>query len=142
MTEKIDTQKYEQLENLARDLYDVYNERSRNKYNKILNMIAEIKSVAEKLIIDAKAQLEQEALQAIIEDCNAIEEILKQQKKNRKTRELLEIHVEDIVIQAKLLRGKAGDVDPGYDPTENFISDAPDYEPPSLLEDFGDFYDV
>jgi hypothetical protein len=141
MTEKIDIQKYEQLEDLARDLYDVYNERSRNKYNKILNMIAEIKSVAEKLIIDAKAQLEQEALQAIIEDCSAVEEILKQQKKNSKTRELLTLHIEDILIEARRLRGKSGEIDPGYDPTENFVPDLYENEPP-FLDDFRDFYDV
>ena len=142
MIEKIDTRKYEKLEELTKDLYDVYREQTSWKTRKILALLGQIKNETEKLLLDAKTQFEQEALQTIIEDCNAIEEILKQQKKNNKSREILEIHIEDILIEAKRLRGKTGEIDPGYDPTENFIPDMPEYEPPSLLEDAGDFYDI
>jgi len=84
----------------------------------------------------------QQALQEILTDCKAVTDILNNQKKNRKTRELLEIYIEDILIEAKRLRGESGEIDPGYDPTEYLIPDIPEYEPPSILEDAGDFYDV
>ncbi|MEM3549315.1 MAG: hypothetical protein QXJ23_09975 [Thermofilum sp.] len=143
MTEigKIDIRKYEKLEDMSKNLYDVYREQTSWKTRKIGQILGQIKSEAEKLLLDAKTQFEQEALQEIISDCNAIKEILKQQKKNRKSRELLEIYVEDIVIQAKRLRGKSGEIDPGYDPTENFVPDLYENETP-FLDDFRDFYDV
>jgi hypothetical protein len=121
--EKIDTRKYRRLEELTRDLYDVYKERTSWKNRKILALLAEIKKEAEQLLLDAKTSFEQQALQEILTDCNAVTDILNNQKKNRKTRELLEIHIEDILVEAKRLRGESGEIDPGYDPTENFIPD-------------------
>jgi hypothetical protein len=138
--ERIDTRKYIRLEELAIDLYDVYKERTSWKNRKILALLAEIKKEAEQLLLDAKTSFEQQALQEILTDCNAVTDILNNQKKNRKTRELLEIHTEDILVQARRLRGKTGEIDPGYDPTEYFIPDVPEYEP--SLMDVGDFYDV
>ena len=121
--EKIDTRKYRRLEELTRDLYDVYKERTSWKNRKILALLAEIKKEAEQLLLDAKTSFEQQALQEILTDCNAVKDILNNQKKNSKTRELLEIHIEDILVEAKRLRGESGEIDPGYDPTENFIPD-------------------
>jgi hypothetical protein len=140
--ERIDTRKYIRLEELARDLYDVYKERTSWKKRKILEILFEIKKEAEQLLLDAKTTFEQQSLNSIIISCNAVKDILNNQKKNRKTRELLEIHTEDILVQAMRLTGKTGEIDPGYDPTEYFIPDMPEYEPPSILEDAGDFYDV
>jgi hypothetical protein len=137
--ERIDTRKYRRLEELARDLYD-YKESWKKR--KILEILFEIKKEAEQLLLDAKTAFEQQALQEILTDCKAVTDILNNQKKNRKTRELLEIYIEDILIEAKRLRGESGEIDPGYDPTEYLIPDMPEYEPPSILEDAGDFYDV
>jgi hypothetical protein len=133
--------RYEKLEDLAKDLYYVFNERSRNKYSKILAMLADIRKEAEKLLLEAETNFEQSSLQAIIQDCDAIEEILKQNMKNKKSKELLEIHIEDILIESKRLRGKTGEIDPGYDPTENFIPDTPEIENP-LLEEAREFYEA
>jgi len=127
--------KYEKLEDMAKDLYDVFNERSCNKYSKMLAMVADIKNETEKLLLDAKTEFEQASLKSIIADCEAIKETLSGHNKKRAQR-ALEIYVEDILIEAKTLRGK---LDPGYDPTENFVPDIPEYENP-LLDEACEFY--
>jgi hypothetical protein len=133
--------KYEKLEDMAKDLYYLFNERSRNKYSKIQDLVAEIKKETEKLLLDAGTQLEQESLQEILEDCNAIEELLKQKNRNHKVIELLTIRIEDILVEAKRLRGFTPELDPGYDPTENFIPDMYENENP-FLEEAREFYEA
>jgi hypothetical protein len=134
--------KYEKLEDMAKDLYYLYNERSKNKYSKIQDLVAEIKKEAERLLLETNG-FELDSLKAIIEDCDAIREILSSNKsrKSRKAKELLEIHVEDILIEARSLRGKTPELDPGYAPEENFIPDMYENENP-FLEEASEFYEA